>query len=315
MFFFILRQQNPKNMKKNMIRTPEERFEKIVDFPYKPNYMEVNGGRIHYIDEGSGEPILALHGEPTWSYLYRKMVPILSGDYRFISMDFFGFGRSDKFRKVKDYTFGMHFDTLSAFVDQLDLKGIHLVVQDWGGLLGLSLLGAQPERFKSVVIMNTFLPIGDRPMNKAFKIWKRYARFHPNLPVGGVVKWGSYRKDQFTEQTKYGYDAPFPGRKYKAGPRSFPMLVPQKPDDPGVEEMKQARTVLSQWNKPCLVLFSDKDPIMSPARKFFRQLVPTAEQQEDIWIKQASHFLQEDAGEEIADQILNFLRQQKISAQ
>jgi haloalkane dehalogenase len=295
-------------MKSIMIRTPDSRFERIKDFPYRANYLDTENGRVHYIDEGKGEVILALHGEPTWAYLYRKLIPELSLNNRFIAMDFIGFGRSDKLRKIKDYSYEMHLDTLAAFVEKLGIERINLVVQDWGGFIGLGFLGQRPELFKSIVIMNTFLPIGDRPMNKAFRIWKRYARFHPTLPIGSIVKWGCYRKGNFTKEINYAYNAPFPSRKYKAGPRSFPQLVPQKPDDPGVNYMKKAREVLSQWNKPCLVLFSDKDPIMTPARKFFMNLVPTAKDQQEIWIRKASHFLQEDAGEEIAGYINQFLK-------
>jgi haloalkane dehalogenase len=291
-----------------IIRTPEKRFEKINDFPYEPKYLEINGFRIHYVDEGEGETILALHGEPTWSYLYRKFIPVLKDKYRFIAVDLAGFGKSDKATKIKDYTFHLHFDILEKFVESLKLGDITLVCQDWGGLLGLSLVGKKPELFKRLVIMNTFLPIGDRPMPKAFKLWKAYAKWHPTLPIAGIVKWGSIRKDQMTKEIKYAYNAPFPGSKYKAGARAFPKIVPHSPDDEGVPEMKKAREVLSEWKKPCLVMFSDKDPIMRPARKFFLRLIPSAPEQEEILIRNAGHFLQEDAGEEIAENIDKFMK-------
>ncbi|MEM9327598.1 MAG: haloalkane dehalogenase [Bacteroidota bacterium] len=287
------------------IQTPDTRFEFIQDFPYQPKYIEVNGFRIHYIDEGEGEVILALHGEPTWSYLYRKFIPTLKEKYRFVSMDFVGFGRSDKLSKVKDYTVKMHFEVLEGFIRQMSLSDITLVCQDWGGLLGLSMLGAHPDWFKRVVIMNTALPTGDQPMPKAFHVWKRYARWHPTLPIGGIVKWGSYRKDQFTDEIKKAYDAPFPSSQHKAGARAFPKLVPMTPDYEAVSYHKRAIAELGQWDKPCVVMFSDKDPIMKPARQFFLDLVPTAV---NVRIRDAGHFLQEDAGEEIAGYIDEFMQ-------
>ncbi len=286
------------------IQTPDSRFEAIADFPYEPKYIEVNGFRIHYVDEGEGEVILALHGEPTWVYLYRKFIPTLKKKYRFITLDFVGFGRSDKLTKVSDYSAQLHFDVLEEFLQQMDLKDITLVCQDWGGLLGLSMVGAHPEWFRRLVIMNTALPIGDQPIPKAFKVWKAYARWHPTLPIGGIVKWGSYRKDQFSADVKKAYDAPFPSSRYKAGARAFPKLVPASPDYEAVPMMKRAREVLAKWDKPCLVMFSDKDPIMRPARPFFLRLIPTAV---NVRIRNAGHFLQEDAGEEIAGNIDLFM--------
>ena len=291
-----------------LLRTPEKRFENLPDFPYKPNYITINGIRLHYLDEGDGEVILALHGEPTWTYLYRKFIPLLSKNYRFITVDLPGFGRSDKPSRIKDYSYEFHFNILTKFIDQLQIKDINLVVQDWGGFLGLGILGEHPDWFKRVVIMNTALPIGEEKLPKAFKLWKLYARFHPTFPIGKVVKMGSYRKDQFNAEIVKAYDAPFPSSKYKAGTRSFPKLVPMTPNDPGVERMKKARKVLAKWEKPAIVLFSDKDPIMKPAAKFFKNLIPTTKNAEKQIVKNAGHFLQEDAGEEIAERIDEFIK-------
>lgn len=291
-----------------ILRTPKESFNHIQDFPYAENYVEVNGARMHYVDEGKGtETILALHGEPTWCYLYRKFIPVLSPGHRFVAPDLIGFGKSDKYSRIGDYSFKLHFDALNAFIDQLELKDITLVVQDWGGLLGLSILGARPELFKRVVVLNTFLPIG-KSLGPVFKAWQMYAKFHPNLPIGGIIKMASYKPSSKTKEVLAAYDAPFPSKKYKAGARAFPQLVPGKPSDEGVAEMKQARKTLSEWQKPALVLFSDRDKLMSGLEGFFFSLIPTADESKKVIIKDAGHFLQEDSGEEIAEHIAAFIR-------
>ena len=167
----------------DLLRTPEERFRNLPDFPYQPHYIEVEGKRVHYVDEGQGEIILCLHGEPSWSFLYRKMIPPLSAKHRVLAMDFIGFGRSDKFRSNADYSFQMHKATLKGFIEGLDLNGITLVVQDWGGLIGLTVATEIPERFARLVIMNTGLPIGEEPMPEAFHKWREFAKRIPNLPI------------------------------------------------------------------------------------------------------------------------------------
>lgn len=290
-----------------ILRTPDKYFNDLPDYPFKPNYLELDLGlRMHYIDEGRGEIILCLHGEPTWSYLYRKFYPVLSNQYRVIAPDLIGFGKSDKLPATNDYDYSFHFNVLINFIEKLNLKDITLVVHDWGGLLGLGILGAHPDWFNRVVILNTALPIGN-PLPFAFKLWRAFAKYHPNLPVGSIVKKGSYKKDQFTKEIKKAYNAPFPSKKYKAAAKAFPLMVPGSPQDLGVKEMKKAREVLSNWNKPCLVMFSDKDPIMSGLDKFFRKIIPSANDQPQITIKNASHFLQEDSGEEIAENIRLFM--------
>ncbi len=280
------------------------RFEVIKDFPYKENFVDFDDLKMHYIDEGKGETILALHGEPTWSYLYRKFIPILK-DYRFIAPDFIGFGKSDKIVGRKNYSFDLHFKSLENLIQKLDLIDITLVVQDWGGMLGLSLLGKYPERFKRVVVLNTFLPVGKK-ISLFFKIWRMYAKYHPSLPIGGIIQRASYHK--LSKEVIDAYNAPFPNKKHKSGAVAFPLLVPVNPKDPAVKPMQKARDVLSDWNKPALVMFSDKDKILGGLQKFFYRLIPTSSEQQKIVIKDAGHFLQEEKGEEIAVYIDKFMK-------
>ena len=289
-----------------MMRTPDERFYGLPGYPYDPHYVEINGGRFHYVDEGKGEIILCLHGEPTWSYLYRKMIAPLKKDYRVIAPDFFGFGRSDKFTRTKDYSFYMHYRTLIKFIEKTDLKDITLVVQDWGGLIGLSVLGKHPELFKRVVIMNTSLPLGNRSMPLSFQLWRAFSRFWPVFPTKNIIKWGTYRSPQI--QALAGYEAPFPDEKYKAGARAWPSLVPTNPKDDGVRQMKRAREVLSKWDKPALVMFSDSDPITKGADRWFRENIPTVKDEPEIIIERAGHFLQEDKGKLLAEHIHDFIQ-------
>ena len=221
-------------------------------------------------------------------------------------MDFVGFGRSDKFTERSEYSFQMHHDTIIHFIQALKLEQITLVVQDWGGLLGLTVASEMPEHFARLVIMNTGLPTGDEPMGKGFMRWREFASSSSDLPVGLVIQNGTAER-ALKPETVAAYESPFPDVTYKAGAMIFPLLVPISPDDPGAAEMRRAREVFSHWQKPVLVMFSDKDPITRGGDIFFRSLIPGAKGQPEIVIHDAGHFLQEDKGEEIAQHIVDFI--------
>ncbi len=292
-----------------LLRTPDERFANLPGYSFAPHYISVDGIRIHYVDEGAqdAEPVLLLHGEPSWSYLYRKMIPVLTAaGYRAIAPDLVGFGRSDKPAEREDYTYQRHMDWITELIESLDLQSINLVGQDWGGLIGLRLAAEKESRFARIVAANTGLPTGDQSMNEAFFRWQRFSQTAPVFDIGRVVKNGCVTA--LSDDIVAAYNAPFPDDNYKAGARQFPSLVPTTPDDPASEANRKAWEVLLRWEKPFLTAFSDSDPITKGGDRIFQRLVPGAKGQPHTTITGAGHFLQEDKGEELAEVVANFLR-------
>ena len=291
-----------------ILRTPEEQFSDLPGYSFEPHYVEVDGLRIHYVDEGprDAEPVLMMHGEPSWSYLYRKMIPVITAaGYRAIAPDLVGFGRSDKPAQREDYTYQHHVDWMKGILEALDLKGITLVGQDWGGLIGLRLAAEHEGRFARIVAANTGLPTGDITMGEAFLRWQRYSQSVPVFHAGGIVKGGCV--SELAPEVIAAYDAPFPDDSYKAGARQFPLLVPTTPDDPAAAPNRKAWEVLARWDKPFLTAFSDSDPVTRGADRLFRQVIPGAQGQPHTTIAGAGHFLQEDKGEELAQVVVDFM--------
>lgn len=290
------------------LRTPDERFANLPDYPFAPHYTEVGDVRIHYVDEGArdAEPILMLHGEPSWSYLYRKMIPLFTAaGYRTIAPDLVGFGRSDKPTQREDYTYQRHVDWMRGVIESLDLQRITLVGQDWGGLIGLRLAAEMEPRFARIVAANTFLPTGDTPPGEAFLNWQRYSQETPRFNPGRIVKGGCV--SELSQEVIDAYKAPFPNDSYMAGARQFPAIVPTTPDDPASEPNRHAWEVLRRWEKPFLTAFSDSDAITRGGDLYFQRTVPGTKGQPHTTITGAGHFLQEDKGEELAQVILDFL--------
>jgi haloalkane dehalogenase len=294
-----------------VLRTPEERFASLPGFPYAPRYQEIRGLRIHYVDEGPRDaaPVLLLHGEPTWSYLYRTMIPgITAAGYRAVAPDLVGFGRSDKLARREDYSYQLQVDVMAELVRRLDLREATLFCQDWGGLVGLRVVAEMPERFAAVVAANTGLPApeqGQRPP-LAFRIWRSFARWTPVFPAGRIVDTGSRTK--LSPAVRAAYDAPFPTRRHQAGARAMPALVPTTPDDPAVPANRRAWEALRRFEKPFVTAFSDGDPITRGLEAAFQREIPGARGQPHTTIRGAGHFLQEDKGEELAALVVDLLR-------
>jgi len=291
------------------LRTPASRFENLPDYSFKENYVDVNGVRMHYLDEGprDGDIVLLLHGEPSWSYLYRFMVPPLcDAGLRVIAPDLIGFGKSDKPTRKSDYSYAIHVAWMKQFIETLDLRGITLFCQDWGSLIGLRVAAENEQRFARVALGNGGLPTGDQEMPRAFVIWRAFARFSPWFPIGKIIQKATITA--LSDGVVAAYDAPFPSSKYKAGARAFPMLVPTTPDDPASDANRAAWTVFNEWQKPFLTTFSNRDPITRGGEVPWQESVPGAKNQEHVKIKNAGHFLQEDKGPELADILIAFVR-------
>lgn len=289
-----------------MIRTPDERFENLPDYDFEPHYLEVEGMRMHYVDEGprTAAPVLMLHGEPTWSYLYRHMIPpFVAAGHRALAPDLIGFGRSDKLTSQSDYTYQRHVDWMTEWITALDLRDITLFCQDWGSLIGLRVAAENPDRFARLVIANGFLPTADRSTPPAFRIWRAFARHSPVFPIGRIVDTGSLRK--LSARERVAYNAPFHTRAALAGARAFPNLVPTDPKDPAVPANRAAWDVLGQWHKPVLTLFGAQDPILGKADRVLLEHIPGTQGQPNDRLR-GGHFIQEDQGPELARRVIDW---------
>ena len=291
------------------LRTPNDRFEGLPGYDFEPHYTDIDGLRMHYVDEGpaNADPVLLLHGEPSWSYLYRKMIPPLAAaGHRVIAPDLIGFGKSDKPTSQSDYSYAGHVDWMRQFVEALNLKNITLFCQDWGSLIGLRVAAENESRFARIALGNGGLPTGDREPSRVFKIWRAFARWSPWFPIGRIIQSGT--TTELSKEVVAAYDAPFPSAKYKAATRSFPKLVPTTPDDSASDANRRAWDVFKKWEKPFLTTFSNRDPLTRPAMKPFQEQVPGAQNREHIIIRDAGHFLQEDKGEELAEVLIQFVQ-------
>jgi len=292
-----------------ILRTPDDRFRDLPGWPYAPRYVEVAGLRLHYVDEGPRDapPVLMLHGEPSWSYLYRKTIAVVVGaGLRAVAPDLVGFGRSDKPARREDYTYGRHVEWMLGFVEALDLRRVTLLAQDWGGLIGLRLVTASPDRFDRVAVANTFLPTGDQPLGSAFEKWRAYSQETPVFDVGKIVSRGCARP--VAPEVVAAYDAPFPDDRFKAGARQFPTLVPASPADPEAPANRAAWKILGAFDRPFVTLFGDSDKITRGGDLAFQSLVPGAKGQPHRTFEKAGHFLQEDIGEELGGAVVDFAR-------
>ena len=295
------------------LRTPDECFNNLPDFTFAPNYVHVDDGeggqlRVHYLDEGprSAAPVLLMHGEPSWCFLYRKMIPgLVAAGHRVIAPDLVGFGRSDKPADRNDYSYQRHVDWMQELLESLELSQITLFCQDWGGLIGLRLAAENSERFDRIVAAVTMLHTGDQAPNEDFLNWQAFSQDVPEFPAGGIIKGATSRP--VSDAVVDAYNAPFPDESYKEGARQFPLLVPCRPDDPASAANRRAWQVLEQWNKPFLTAFSDSDPITAGLDKVMQKRIPGCAGQKHTTVVNAGHFLQEDAGAELADIVCQFI--------
>ncbi len=296
-----------------LLRTPDKRFANLPCYAFKPNYFQANEDglsiRLHYIDEGmkDADPILLMHGEPTWSFLYRHIIrTLLEAKYRVIAPDLIGFGRSDKPTKIEDHTYRRHVEWITQFVEKLDLRRISMFCQNWGSLIGLRVAAENSERFNRIILSNGGLPTGAERMTVAFMNWLEAAGTIDPWPVGEVVQAGTV--SELSDEVIAGYEAPFPEEKYKAGARALPGLVPISIDDPEHEANKKAIEEFRNWRKPFLTAFSDSDPITRGGERLFQTIIPGARGQPHKTISDAGHFVQEDKGSECARIILEFIK-------
>jgi haloalkane dehalogenase len=297
------------------LRTPDDRFANLPGYDFEPRYAEVADGdggtlRVHYLRQGdpSAPVVLLMHGEPSWSYLYRKMIPVLTAaGLQTVAPDLVGFGRSDKPTERGDYSYARHVEWMRELLfDALDLRDVTLVGQDWGGLIGLRLVGEHPDRFARVVAANTFLPTGDASPGDAFFAWQRFSQEVEVFPTGTIVNGGC--KSDLTPEIIAAYDAPFPDESYKAGARAFPLLVPSSPDDPAHDANVAAWVGLAAFDRPFLTAFSDSDPITAGSHRHLQERIAGAKGQPHTTIVDAAHFLQEDKGEDLARVVAEFVK-------
>ena len=298
-----------------LLRTPDSHFQNLADYPFKPHYLDINDRqadvsiRVHYIDEGeaAAQPVLMLHGEPSWSFLYRKMVsPFVDAGYRVVAPDLPGFGKSDKPSARTDYTYARHVAWMQDWLRAMDLNDIILICQDWGGLIGLRLVAAEPQRFARVVTSNTMLPTGDHNPGEAFKKWQSFSQEVPMFPTGKIINGGTVT--ELPDEVLAAYDAPFPDESYKEGARQFPLLVPTTPDNPESQANRDAWKVLMAFEKPWLCAFGDSDPITGAAAPIIQKLVPGCQGQPHTTLQGGGHFIQEDCGEALARVVLDWLK-------
>ena len=299
-----------------ILRTPDDRFNHLPDYPFKPHYLMINdrsedvGIRIHCIDEGDrdAQVVLMLHGEPSWSFLYRKMVaPFVQAGYRVVAPDLPGFGKSDKPGKRTDYSYARHVAWMQDWLRAMDLNNIILICQDWGGLIGMRLVADEPDRFARVVTTNTMLPTGDHSPGDAFLNWQKFSQEVAVFPAGLIVSRATVTS--LPDAVIAAYDAPFPDESYKQGARQFPLLVPTTPDDPESQANRDAWKVLMGFEKPWLCAFGDSDPVTGAAAPVIKKLIPGCQDQPHTTLRGGGHFIQEDCGEELCRVVLAWLQQ------
>lgn len=287
-------------------RTPDSQFESLLDYDFTPNYCDVGDGVLmHYVDVGpqTGRVVIMMHGEPSWSYLYRHMISaVATAGYRVLAPDLIGFGRSDKPMETSDYSYTRHVGWMQRWFDHVGVSDAVLFCQDWGGLLGLRLVAANPDRFAAVVAANTMLPTGEHTPSDAFIKWQAFSQTVPEFPVGNIIQGATVRALSTAEVA--AYDAPFPDETYKAGARIFPALVPTSPDMDGAADNRTAWKILSTWDKPFLTCFSDEDPVTKGGDRVFQKLIPGTQGQPHVILKGGGHFLQEDVSAELSDLII-----------